>query len=43
MFAGIFAIGLFFSLIVWRSGNLWLAGIFHGIGNAYIEGLRPPK
>lgn len=43
MFAGIFAIGLFFSLVVWRSGNLWLAGLFHGIGNAYIEGLRPPK
>ena len=40
MFAGIFAIGLLFSLIYWRSGNLWIVGILHGIGDAYIGGLR---
>ena len=40
MFAGIFAIGLFFSLLYWRSGNLWMVGILHGIGDAYMDGLR---
>jgi uncharacterized protein len=36
MFAAIFAIGLFFGLLYRRSGNLWIIGIFHAIGNAYI-------
>jgi len=40
MFAGIFAIGLFFAVLFWRSGNLWMVAIFHGIGNAYIEGTQ---
>ena len=40
MFAGIFAIGLFFGLLYWRSGNLWVVGILHGIGDAYMDGLR---
>lgn len=40
MFAGIFAIGLFFSVLYWRSGNLWIVGILHGVGDAYIDGLR---
>jgi membrane protease YdiL (CAAX protease family) len=40
MFAGIFAIGLFFGGLFWRSGNLWMVAIFHGIGNAYIEGTQ---
>jgi len=39
-FAAIFAIGLFFSVLRWRSGNLWIVGFMHGLGNAYIEGLR---
>src|SRR4029453_19183046 len=39
MFAGIFAIGLFFGVLFQRSGNLWMVGIAHGIGNMYIEGL----
>ena len=39
MFAGIFAIGLLFSVLFWRSGNLWMIGVMHGIGNAYIDGL----
>ena len=36
MFAGIFAIGMFFGAAYHRSGNLWIVGIFHAIGNAYI-------
>ena len=36
MFAGIFAIGLFFALLYRRSGNLWMAGAAHAVGNAYI-------
>jgi membrane protease YdiL (CAAX protease family) len=36
MFAAIFAIGLFFGVLYRRSGNLWMAAIFHAIGNAYI-------
>jgi membrane protease YdiL (CAAX protease family) len=36
MFAGIFAIGLFFGVVYRRSGNLWIVATFHGIGNAYI-------
>lgn len=40
MFAGIFAIGLFFSVLFWRSGNLWMVGVFHGIGNSYIDGTQ---
>ncbi|HEU5180822.1 MAG TPA: CPBP family intramembrane glutamic endopeptidase [Candidatus Polarisedimenticolia bacterium] len=39
MFAGIFAIGLFFAVLFQRSGNLWIVAIAHGIGNFYIEGL----
>jgi membrane protease YdiL (CAAX protease family) len=39
MFAGIFAIGLFFAAVFHRSGNLWMVGVFHGIGDAYISGL----
>ena len=38
MFAGIFAIGLFFSLVFWRSGNLWMVGLFHGLGDFYVTG-----
>jgi membrane protease YdiL (CAAX protease family) len=36
LIAATFAIGLFFGLVYLRSGNLWLAGIFHAIGNAFI-------
>ena len=39
IFAAIFAIGLFFGVLFRRSGNLWMIGIFHGIGDWYIEGL----
>lgn len=40
VFAGVFAIGLFLSVLFWRSGNLWLVGVLHGIGNVYIDGLQ---
>ncbi len=39
MFGGIFLIGLFFGVLFRRSGNLWIVGIFHGIGDFYITGL----
>jgi membrane protease YdiL (CAAX protease family) len=38
MFAGIFAIGLFFAVLFQRSGNLWMVAIFHGLGDSYISG-----
>ena len=31
MFAPIFAIGLVFGIVDWRTGNLWLPAIFHGL------------
>ena len=40
MFAGIFATGLFFAVVFWRSGNLWMVAVFHGIGNCYIDGTQ---
>jgi len=43
MFAGIFAIGLFFAVLFERSNNLWMVGIFHGLGDAYITGLAGLK
>src|SRR2546423_25185 len=42
MFAGIFAIGLFFGILFRRSGNLWIVAVLHGIGNAYIVGSIGP-
>lgn len=36
MFAAVFAIGLYFGALYRRSGNLWMVGTFHAIGNAYI-------
>lgn len=38
MFAGIFAIGLFFAVLFWRSRNLWIVAVFHGVGNSYLLG-----
>jgi membrane protease YdiL (CAAX protease family) len=40
IFAAIFAIGLFFGVLYQRSGNLWIVGVFHGIGDWYITGLQ---
>jgi len=39
-FAAIFATGLFFATLFWRSGNLWMVAVFHGIGNCYIDGTQ---
>ena len=39
-FSIIFATGLFFSLLFWKSNNLWLVGTLHGIGDIYIDGLH---
>jgi membrane protease YdiL (CAAX protease family) len=39
MFAAIFTIGLFFGALFWRSGNLWIVGVFHGIGDVFLTGL----
>ena len=36
MFAAVFAMGLLFALHFHRSGNLWIVGIMHGMGQAYI-------
>jgi hypothetical protein len=41
MLAAIFSIGLFFSLVFDRSGNLLLVGTFHGVGNWF--GVALPK
>jgi membrane protease YdiL (CAAX protease family) len=40
IFAAIFAIGLFFGFLFQRSANLWIVGVFHGIGDWYITGLQ---
>ena len=37
--AATFCIGLFFALIFHRTRNIWLVGVFHGIGNAYMNGV----
>ena len=39
IFAAIFTIGLFFAILFRRSGNLWIIGIMHGIGNLFLDGL----
>jgi uncharacterized protein len=39
IFAAIFAIGLLFAIIYRRSGNLWIVGIMHGLGDWFIDGL----
>jgi membrane protease YdiL (CAAX protease family) len=40
MFASIFAIGLFFGVLFHRSRNLAMVGLFHGLGDWYITGVR---
>lgn len=40
MMAAIFAIGLYFGLLFDRTRNLWMVGVFHGLGNWYTVGLR---
>jgi uncharacterized protein len=40
IFAAIFAIGLLFAILFHRSGNLWIVGIMHGLGDWFIGGLE---
>ena len=37
--AAIFTVGLLFAFMYDRTRNLWLVGVFHGIGNAYMNGV----
>jgi len=39
IFAAIFAIGLLFGALFKRSGNLWIVGTMHGLGDFFIDGL----
>jgi membrane protease YdiL (CAAX protease family) len=43
IFAGIFAIGLYFGMLFQRSGNLWMIGLLHGLGDFFIDGLATIK
>lgn len=40
MFAAIFAIGLYFAVLFHQSGNLWMVGVAHGLGDFFLDGLR---
>jgi membrane protease YdiL (CAAX protease family) len=40
IFAAIFVTGLFFGFLFRRSSNLWIVGIFHGVGDWYLTGLQ---
>lgn len=39
IFAAIFAIGLYFAMLFHRSGNMWIVGTLHGLGDSFIDGL----
>ncbi len=39
IFAAIFSIGLLFAILFRRSGNLWIIGVMHGLGDWFIDGL----
>ncbi len=39
IFAAIFITGLLFAVLFERSGNLWIIGVMHGIGDWFIDGL----
>lgn len=39
IFLAIFSIGLFFAILFKRSGNLWIIGVMHGLGDWFIDGL----
>ena len=42
MFAAVFAIGLLFGVLYWRSGNLWIVAVMHALGNAYMVSSLTP-
>jgi membrane protease YdiL (CAAX protease family) len=39
IFAAIFSIGLLFAILYKRSGNLWIIGFMHGLGDWFLDGL----
>ena len=39
IFAAIFSTGLLFAILFKRSGNLWIIGVMHGLGDWFIDGL----
>ena len=39
LFAAVFAIGLYFGALFHRSGNLFIVGTLHGIGDVFLTGL----
>lgn len=39
IFAAIFGIGMYFAILFQRSGNLWIVGLLHGLGDWFIDGL----
>jgi membrane protease YdiL (CAAX protease family) len=39
IFAAIFSIGLYFAVLLQRSGNMWIVGLLHGVGDWFIDGL----
>jgi len=39
IFAAIFSIGLLFAILYKRSGNLWIIGVMHGLGDWFLDGL----
>lgn len=41
LFAAVFAIGLFFGVLFHRSGNLFIVGTLHGVGDVFLTGLPP--
>ena len=43
LFAAVFAIGLFFGVLFHRSGNLFIAGTLHGVGDIFLTGLPRVK
>jgi membrane protease YdiL (CAAX protease family) len=43
IFPGIFAIGLYFGVLFHRSGNLWIIGAAHGVGDFFVDGLARMK
>lgn len=39
LFTAVFAIGLFFGAVFHRSGNLFIVGTLHGVGDVFLTGL----
>ena len=39
IFAAIFSIGLLLAILYKRSGNLWIIGFMHGLGDWFLDGL----